>query len=242
MRLMLILAVKASYTMQCTIYDAMHHITMQCIVWDTRRKDAAGMGGSAKKARSCKADSRLCGRMRGNMGETIYYQDSEIRIRNMRDSDIPIIVEEEIAQGWHASSEKYEQRLLDQRDGKAVSLVAEKQGRPVGYINVYWDPRTGAYANKGIPEIVDFGVLEKYRNQGIGTRMMDTAERLASTHCPQVCLGVGLHSGYGSAQRMYVKRGYIPDGSGVWFRDEICTPYGECYNDDDLVLYLQKTL
>ena len=31
-----------------------------------------------------------------------------------------------------------------------------------------------------------------------------------------IYLGVGLHSGYGSAQRMYVKRGYIPDGSGVW--------------------------
>lgn len=32
-----------------------------------------------------------------------------------------------------------------------------------------------------------------------------------------ICLGVGLHYGYGAAQRMYVKRGYIPDGSGVWF-------------------------
>ncbi len=176
------------------------------------------------------------------MKEIIYYQDSEILIRNMRDKDISIIVEEEIAQGWHASSEKYEQRLLDQQAERAVSLVAEKHGSPAGYINVYWDPQTGAYAKKGIPEIVDFGVLEKYRNQGIGTRLMDTAERIASTRCSRVWLGVGLHSGYGSAQRMYVKRGYIPDGSGVWYGDEICTPYGECRNDDDLVLYLSKAL
>lgn len=46
---------------------------------------------------------------------------------------------------------------------------------------------------------------------------MDIAEEIAATYADTVYLGVGLHSGYGSAQRMYVKRGYIPDGSGVWY-------------------------
>ena len=55
-------------------------------------------------------------------------------------------------------------------------------------------------------------------------------------------LDVGLHSGYGSAQRMYVKRGYIPDGSGVWYRDKVCPCYADCVNDDDLVLCLSKKL
>ena len=55
-------------------------------------------------------------------------------------------------------------------------------------------------------------------------------------------MGVGLHKGYGSAQRMYVKRGYIPDGSGVWFGDKPCRPYADCRNDDDLALYLSKKL
>lgn len=36
-----------------------------------------------------------------------------------------------------------------------------------------------------------------------------------------VCLGVGLHSGYGAAQRMYVLRGYVPDGSGVWYEGRV---------------------
>ena len=57
-----------------------------------------------------------------------------------------------------------------------------------------------------------------------------------------VYLGVGPHSGYGSAQRMYVKRGYVPDGSGVWYRDAACALYAPCINDDDLVLYLSKKL
>lgn len=76
---------------------------------------------------------------------------------------------------------------------------------------------------------------------GIGSILMDTAEKIASEYADTVYLGVGLHNGYGSAQRMYVKRGYIPDGSGVWYKDKICTPYDTIYtNDDDLVLYLSK--
>ena len=71
---------------------------------------------------------------------------------------------------------------------------------------------------------------------------MDVAELVAGGYSDRVCLGVGLHSGYGSAQRMYVKRGYLPDGSGVWYRDEICPQGADCRNDDDLVLHLSKAL
>lgn len=44
---------------------------------------------------------------------------------------------------------------------------------------------------------------------------MDAVEALAAVTSDTVCLGVGLHSGYGAAQRMYVLRGYVPDGSVV---------------------------
>lgn len=172
----------------------------------------------------------------------IYFSNGQITIRNMEYEDAQAITDAEIEQGWDASIEKYQQRLEDQRLGKAISLVAEYSGKPVGYINVYPDNTWGAFGGKGYPEIVDFGVLEKYRKQGIGTILMDIAEEIAATYADTVYLGVGLHSGYGSAQRMYVKRGYIPDGSGVWYQDKICKPYEECKNDDDLVLYLSKKL
>lgn len=66
-----------------------------------------------------------------------------------------------------------------------------------------------AFANQGYPEIVDFGVLEKYRRNGIGSKLMDIAEQISLNMPDIVYLGVGMHSGYGTAQRMYVKRGYI---------------------------------
>lgn len=170
----------------------------------------------------------------------IYYKDNEILIRNMVQSDAKIITDEEIAQGWHQSIEKYEMRLAHQAEGKCISIVAEYKGNVAGYINVYPDSKWGAFADRGYAEIVDFGVLEKYRRNGIGNKLMDIAEEIAAGYSDIVYLGVGLHSGYGSAQRMYVKRGYIPDGSGVWYKDEICAPYSDCCNDDDLVLYLSK--
>ena len=101
----------------------------------------------------------------------------------------------------------------------------------------------GAFSGKGLPVIVDLGVLGKYRRRGIAGRLMDAAEQIAGQYADTVWLGVGLHSGYGSAQRMYVKRGYIPDGTGVWYRDRPCEQYEtEIANDDDLVLFLSKKI
>ena len=158
----------------------------------------------------------------------VYYQDEDIVIRDMVPSDAQIFTDGEIAQGWHATVEKYEMRLRDQAAGRAVSLVAEYRGCPAGYVNVYPNSTWGAFANQ---------------RRGIGSKLMDIAEQIAARYADTVYLGVGLHNGYGSAQRMYVKRGYIPDGSGVWYRDKPCTPYDTIYtNDDDLVLYLSKRL
>jgi hypothetical protein len=71
---------------------------------------------------------------------------------------------------------------------------------------------------------------------------MDEIESIAAGFADTVCLGVGLHSGYGSAQRMYVKRGYIPDGSGVWNGSIPAEKYGMVENGDELLLYMSKKL
>lgn len=170
----------------------------------------------------------------------IYYQDKDILIRDMQPEDAQIITDGEIAQGWHQTTEKYEMRLRDQADGIATALVAEFRGNVAGYINVYPNAKWGPFGNQGYPEIVDFGVLEKYRRNGVGNKLMDVAEQIAGKYSDMVYLGVGIHNGYGSAQRMYVKRGYIPDGSGVWYNNEVCPQYAPCCNDDDLVLYMSK--
>lgn len=173
----------------------------------------------------------------------VYYDDGELAIRDMEEADAQIFAEEEAAQGWKADVSKYLARLKDQAEGKCVSLTAVYKGLPAGYVNVYKTGMAGAFGGKGLPEIVDLGVLGKYRRKGIGGKLMDVAEQIAAQYADTVWLGVGLHSGYGGAQRMYAKRGYIPDGTGVWYRDKPCGQYETgIANDDDLVLFLSKRL
>ena len=173
----------------------------------------------------------------------LYDRRGDVLIRSLEERDAAELAAAEREQGFLGNlEEKYHTRLSDQAKGLCTALAAEKDGRAVGYISVYPDSPWGAFGGKGYPEIVDFGVLEKYRRQGIGHALMDAAEAIAASYAPLVYLGVGLHSGYGSAQRLYALRGYIPDGSGVWYRNRVCEPYAECWNDDDLVLYLYKEL
>ena len=80
----------------------------------------------------------------------------------------------------------------------------------------------------------------KYQGKGIGNKILDTAEKKASQISDRVSLAVGMRHGYGAAQRIYVKRGYIPDGSGVWYNNILLAEYADCKNDDDLVLFLCK--
>ena len=99
----------------------------------------------------------------------VYYRDNELMIRNMEEADARIFTDKEIEQGWHTDISKYMARLQDQSVGKCISLTAVYKGLPVGYVNVYLTGLSGAFSEKGFPEIVDFGVLEKYRRNGIGS-------------------------------------------------------------------------
>ncbi len=171
-----------------------------------------------------------------------YFRDENLLIRTILFEDAQIICDEEIAQGWEQTVDKYINRINDFKNGKCISLIAEYKGVVAGYINIYPNSTWGAFAYKGYSEIVDFGVLEKFRKNGIGTKLMDIAEKIAAEYSDTVYLGVGLHSGYGSAQRMYVKRGYIPDGSGAWYNDNIAVPYKEYCNNDDFIICLSKKL
>lgn len=163
-------------------------------------------------------------------------------IRELREEDIAPIVAAEIAQGWHATPEKLQERLAHAEIGRSVNFVALWDDIPVGYVSVYDGAIHGPYAGCGYPEIVDFNVLELYRRRGIGSALLDVCEAFAAETSDIVTLGVGLHCGYGAAQRLYVKRGFIPDGSGVWSERIVAEPYTMVENGDGLVLYMAKQL
>ena len=71
---------------------------------------------------------------------------------------------------------------------------------------------------------------------------MEVAEQLAATQSPIVGLGVGLYNDYGSAQKLYIKKGYIPDGYGVTYNYQAVIPGDSAPIDDDLVLWFTKDI
>ena len=85
-------------------------------------------------------------------------------------------------------------------------------------------------------------MLPQFRRRGIGTRLMDEAEHRIAERSPAAGVGFGLTPDYGAAQRMYVKRGYVPDGKGIRSNDRYVEP-GDCVTvDDGLALFLTKRL
>ena len=160
-------------------------------------------------------------------------------IRKMQESDIKNLSQGFINQGWPGREEILARYFLEQECGEREVLVAEVEGALAGYITILPCAKQGPFAEIN-PELSDFNVFEPFQNQGVGNQLLEEAEKRVKHISDKVTLGVGLHSGYGPAQRLYMKRGYIPDGSGVWYRNQPLEMNATIQNNDDLVLYLSK--
>ena len=77
----------------------------------------------------------------------------------------------------------------------------------------------------------------------MGNALMDAAEDAARRRgAPVVGLGVGLYADYGSAQRMYVRLGFIPDGQGIMYDYATVEPGSSIRIDDDATLMFAKRI
>ncbi len=162
-------------------------------------------------------------------------------IRKMQESDIKELSRGFISQGWPSREEILTRYFKEQESGEREVLVAEVEGALAGYITILSCAKQGPFAEI-YPELSDFNVFEPFQNQGIGNLLLEEAEKRVRLISDKVTLGVGLHSGYGPAQRLYIKRGYIPDGTGVWYQNHQPAMNAVCEDIGELVLYLSKNL
>lgn len=164
-------------------------------------------------------------------------------LRPLRSEDIAQVAAAFAALGWGGKSEvQFERYRAEHEAGTRVTRFAFVGGVFAGYLNVLWRSGHPPFADAHIPEINDFNVLPLARRRGVGTALMDEAERVIATRSPVAGVGVGMTSDYGAAQRLYVRRGYVPDGRGLMTHDRPVA-YGESVPvDDGLVLYFVKQL
>jgi ribosomal protein S18 acetylase RimI-like enzyme len=142
--------------------------------------------------------------------------------------------------GWQKPASLFERYLAEQAAGTRSCFVAIVLQNFVGYATIHWAPKYPAFAGFGIPEIQDLNVLPSFRRQGIGTALLDLAEAQISARSQIAGISVGLHPGYNDAQRLYIKRGYIPDGRGVTYNNRYLREGETTILDDELLLHLTR--
>jgi GNAT superfamily N-acetyltransferase len=151
----------------------------------------------------------------------------------------------EIARAFAAlnkNESQYRRYFAEQQEGTRLVLLARSGGAVSGYVTIMWQSDYVPFREAAIPEIQDFNVLPDFRRRRVGSRLMDEAERLIAERSSVIGIGVGLHSDYGAAQRLYVLRGYVPDARGITSHGRRVNWGDEVKIDDDLVLWLTKAL
>ena len=167
---------------------------------------------------------------------------SKIILRNLILEECDEISRAFSEQGWNKKVSQYVEYFQFQESGIRDIIVAECNAQFAGYLTIKWQSDYPPFKNRGIPEIVDFNVLKKFQRKGMGTKLMDEAEKRIKMKSKYAGIGVGLSSDYGAAHILYVKRGYIPDGLGISSSGKFLMQGDKCTVNDDLVLHLIKEL
>ena len=144
--------------------------------------------------------------------------------------------------GWKKRAGYFAGMGEKQAQGQLILFIATVDDAYVGHLKVVWQPTYPYFRKHNIPEIQDLNVLPAHRRQGIATQLLDTAEATIQQRSSKAGIGFGLYADYGAAQRLYILRGYVPDGQGVYYRGGYPQGGATVRLDDDLVLYLVKAL
>lgn len=145
---------------------------------------------------------------------------------------------------WVCDDEVEARRYLAEHlDPDGMSLIATSGSDAVGYVAIIWESAYAGFRSRGIPLVHQIAVSKPWRQRGVATALMDAAEQQAVDRgITTLGITVGLFDEYGPAQRMYARRGYVPDGRGACQGQH---PLGEGTQvrlDHDIIIWLTKEL
>lgn len=168
---------------------------------------------------------------------------SQIRLKELSASDLDVF--EESFKDTYLSDrlDLFKKYLKEHTEKSRYVILACFDGKIVGYVTLKYVSNYENFAKNNVPEIVDFNVIPRFRKLGIGRKLLRRAENIAkkSGHT-QIGIGVGLYEDYGQAQRLYVKTGYVPDGTGLHYDEKPIKKGTRVIADDSLALYFTKQL
>ncbi len=145
---------------------------------------------------------------------------------------------------WVSDGEAEARRYLaGHAEPDGASLIAMAGSDVIGYVAIVWESDYAGFRSRGIPLLHQLAVAGPSQRQGVATLLMDAAEQLVRDRgIATLGITVGLFDEYGPAQRLYGRRGYIPDGRGVCRGQRPLSKGMEVTMDDDLIIWLTKDL
>lgn len=166
-----------------------------------------------------------------------------VSIRLMKGEDLRGIINhfcppwttvEEFTKLWELFYRQHEAHI------RTVALV-EKEGEIVGYGCLLRQSECPYFKN--IPEINTLWIAEKFRGQGLATKLIGFLEQLAKKEgYPTVGIGVGLYEDYGPAQKLYQKLGFKAIGHAITYKGQPVVPGEKYLVDDELIYWMIKEL
>lgn len=167
---------------------------------------------------------------------------ADIHIERVAPTELAEVIQLFTEQVYPAHPEEAHRHFAGHAQGQADTFLASIAGSLVGYLTIRWQSNNPLFQQHNIPLIHHLGVFPQFQRQGIASRLMDAAEQLIATRATQAGITVGLFDEYGPAQRLYAKRGYVPDGRGAC-QGQRPLKQGETVTvDHDLILWLTKDL
>ena len=128
-------------------------------------------------------------------------------------------------------------------DEAHTSFVLAYEGEePIATVTIRWDPNYPPFREAAIPFIQNIEIRDDLRGRGYGSRVLEAVENMVSGRSRKVGICVALFDAYGPAQRLYARRGYVPDGRGACHRFTPLRRGQPITLDDDHLLWLVKDL
>ncbi|MBV7337813.1 GNAT family N-acetyltransferase [Chloroflexi bacterium TSY] len=170
---------------------------------------------------------------------------SNASITQVTQNDLPFMINW-FAKHYYGDVTQSREHFADHPNGDGTTFIAmsstDEDETLAGYITIRWQSQNPYFRENNIPFIHHLEVFDGFKGEGLGHALIEVAEQCIATRANRAGTCVGIFDAYGPAQRLYVQRGYVPDGRGVC-QGHIPIRQGETYQiDHDLIIWLIKDL
>ena len=141
-----------------------------------------------------------------------------IQLRIATNDDIDVFITAAIQDFFSGSEEEARSNLGPYDENDTSFIIAYEDDAPVAIVTIRWNPHYPPFKEAGIPLIQNLEVKWELRGMGYGNRVMEAIEQHIAKRADKAGICVALFDDYGPAQRLYVRRGFVPDGRGACHR------------------------